>query len=91
MNNTALIKVKDVLMHIYKADNYKEVTRTLKKYKLSISDCHVILELYNDMIRNQSINKTYNTYIETVAQFFNKCGFNIKYKESTCGWDITLI
>ena len=54
-----------------------ENAEDLKKAKLSLSDYHAAMDIFNELSKPGSIAKT---FISNVAAFYEKCGFNVVLK-----------
>ena len=54
-----------------------ENAEDLKKAKLSLSDYHAAMDIFNELSKPGSSAKT---FISNVAAFYEKCGFNVVLK-----------
>lgn len=58
----------------FKSLNSIESIEDLKKAKLSLSDYHAAMDIFNELSKPGSSAKT---FISNVAAFYKKCGFNV--------------
>lgn len=70
MNTNSMRSITKAYTTLRNIENMED----LKKAKLSLSDYHAAMDIFNELSKPGSSAKT---FISNVAEFYKKCGFNV--------------